>query len=102
MKRLRFGFVLSTGFILIGLFTILTADAQNFRTRDECIKALTPRCMNLMEPTAKRSCFKGNQVYCQKFPAVILTPEQKGEDMSQEGMTRVIDLNDKGRMLKQK
>jgi hypothetical protein len=100
MKKFHLEFALGAGLIMIGLLTNSSAGAQNFRTRDECINALASRCMSLMDRNAKISCFKGNQVYCQNFPEVKLTPEQRGitvyhpEDMRQEGFTRSIDPRD--------
>lgn len=94
MQRLRFRFAFGAGVILIGVFTISTAGAQNFRSANECMQALSSRCISLMDRNAKTNCFKGNKVYCQKFDRpVILTPEQRGintyrpEDMRQEGAT---------------
>jgi hypothetical protein len=62
--------------LFILLFSVSLTNAQNYNSADECIQTLASRCMSLMDPQAKRTCFQGNKVYCAKFDKkVIINPE---------------------------
>lgn len=58
-----------------GALAASEAAAQQFKTYDQCMNALWSRCASLMDQNAKRSCVKGNVVYCTRFPSVIVREE---------------------------
>lgn len=49
--------------------------AQQFSTYNQCMNALWSRCASLMDQNSKRTCVKGNVVYCARFPSVIVPGE---------------------------
>lgn len=76
----KWGLVLTLSALLMSvvLITISPVKAQSFRSANECIQALSPRCMKLMDPQAKRSCFQGNKVYCSRFDRKLgIKPEDR-------------------------
>ena len=57
--------------------TASEAAAQQFSSYDQCMNALWSRCVSLMDQNAKRTCVKGNVVYCTPFAKVIIPDEDK-------------------------
>lgn len=63
--------------VAIGMLVPSLAPAQQFKSYDQCMNALWSRCVSLMDQNAKRSCVKGNLVYCSRYPEVIINEEDK-------------------------
>lgn len=77
MKGIAAASAFAPAIVAIGMFAPSAAAAQQFQTYDQCMNALWSRCVSLMDQNAKRSCVKGNVVYCTRFPKVIIPEEDK-------------------------